>query len=242
MKEENRKKATKAAAATVAAAGLFTGALFDGPTDLLPEVQDNAVVGELLDAFGGSEDEDESTPRERRWGPLAKVRDWVMTWPAAVRMLVALPLWSVGWVLTTGLSALIGTVSLPAARVASWICMALILLFTYGLSVKCAFPEIPMRKIFRFRNLLFMLLISVLLGAADLALPGVWTGYNASTQIVWRVGATCLLAASCVLALHRYGKARKALPEAEEERELTEAEVQAAARQLANSVCPPRYR
>lgn len=242
MKEESKKKATKATAATVAAAGLFTGALFDGPTDLLPEIQDNAVVEELLDAFGGSEDEDESAPRERRWGPLAKVRDQIMTWPAAVRMLVALPLWSVGWVLTTGLSALIGTVSLPAARVASWICMALVFLFTYGLSVKCAFPEIPMRKILRFRNLLFLLVVAVLLGAADLALPAVWTGYNISTQIVWRVGGTCLLAVSCTMALHRYSKAKKALSAAERNRELTEAEIQAAARQLADSVCPPRKR
>lgn len=236
MKEESRKKAKKAAAATVAAAGLMTGTLFDSPIDLVPEFQDNAVVEDLLDTFGGdSADDGESAPQEKRRGPLAKAREWVQGLPAAVRMLVALPLWSVGWVLSTGLSALIGTVSLPAARIASWICMALVLLFAYGFSVKCAFPEVPFRKIFGPRNLLLLLSVALLLGAADLALPAVWTGYAAATQWVWRIGATCLLAVSCGLALHRYSKEAKT-PPAEEAHELTEAEIQAAARRLADTV------
>ena len=80
-----------------AAAGVITGTAFDSPMDLVPEI---AVTAEQQ-----AEDEDAAVMEQRR-GPAARVRQWVLGLPAAVRMLVAVPLWCFGWVLMSAASLL----------------------------------------------------------------------------------------------------------------------------------------
>ena len=76
------KKTVAAAAVTVAAVtGVVTSTAFDSPLDLVPEVAE-----ELNLDFEDSASVEDS----RQNGPWAKVRQWVMSLPAAVRMLVVI--------------------------------------------------------------------------------------------------------------------------------------------------------
>ena len=96
----DKKKAAAAAAVTVAAAaGMVTGAVFDSPADLMQEPA--AIVSVQAD-----DDDCAVAQEERQKGPAARIREWVLRLPAAVRMLVGVPLWALGWVLLTGLSTL----------------------------------------------------------------------------------------------------------------------------------------
>lgn len=228
MKDSKKMKAAKVAAVTVAAAGVVTGTLFDSPADLVPDLDQDAVVEETL--------EDSGTPQAKKRGPADRLRHWILGLPAAVRMLVGVPLWAVGWVLMTGVSALVGTAAAPVERLVSWLCLSVILLTVFGFSVKSAFPSVPVRQILRGRNVVFISGIALILGMADLALPAVWAGYDARTQLVWRIGATCLLVFVCGMALTRYGKKVSS-----KQQELTQEEIRAEALRLADTVSPRTY-
>lgn len=227
MRDSKKMKAAKAAAVTAAAAGIMTGALFDTPADLLPDLVSDSAVEETA--------EDSGAPQEKRRGPAERLRGWILDLPAAVRMLVGLPLWCIGWVLMTGISALVGTAAVPMERIVSWICLSAILLAVFTLSVKSAFPKVPVREILRGRNVLFLTVTALLLGLADLALPTVWAGYNIRTQIVWRVGAGCVLLFACVMTLAHHGK------KVAQSRELTQEEIRDAARRLADTITPGSF-
>lgn len=228
MKNSKKMKAAKVAAVTVAAAGVVTGALFDSPAELVPELDQDSAVEEVL--------EDSGVPGEKKRGPVDRLRHWLLRLPAAVRMLVGVPLWSIGWVLMTGVSALVGTAASPVERLVSWLCLSAILLTVFAFSVKSAFPSVPVRQILRGRNVVLISGVALILGLADLALPAVWSGYDARTQLVWRIGATCLLVFACGAALKRCGKAEASKPKA-----LTEEEIRAEALRLADTVSPRSY-
>ena len=229
---DKKKTAAAAALAAAAAAGMVTGALFDSPADLMAEPGAAVEIQMDDDDAGALEDE------ERQKTPAQRLRQWVLGLPSAVRMLVGVPLWCLGWVLLTGLSTLWMGASPLLAHVAGWLCLAVILLAVFVLTVKAAFPDIPFRRILRPRNVLFLLLTTLLLAAADLALPTVWEGYDAVSRTVWRVGASCLLLFVCCAALGKHGK--RAAPAEKEPVELTQEEGRERARQLADSVCPRR--
>lgn len=226
-----RKKAAAAAVTVAAIAGLVTGASVESPAEL---VEDDPIIIMEEEA-----DETSSKPAQLKRKGLAAARQWILGLPAAVRMLVAVPLWCLGWVLESGVSALFLGASAPIMqRVLGWLCLGLILLVVFMASTKSAFPRCPMRKILRLRNILLPLLAALVLGAADMALPTVWRSYDIKTQIVWRVGSACLLAFLCASELKWQGK-RYAVPEevpAEPERTYVEQE----AWRLADSVCPRR--
>ena len=230
MQEKRRKKAVGAAAASVAAAGLVTGALFETPGELLPELTEETALEEVLE-----DQEACGTSQEKKRGPAAMgLRSWVLSLPEAVRMLVALPLWCLGWVLSGAVMALLGNFGEPGVHLLHWLLLALVLLISLVISTKCAFPKTPLRKLFRFRDLLVLLLLAAFLGLADLAMPTVWTGYDPASELVFRVGATCLLLAFCSLSLHRGRKLKRkaaAAPKA-----LTEEEIRREARRLADTV------
>ena len=225
-----KRKAAAAAAVTVAAvAGVVTGTAFDSPVDLVPEI---AVTAEQ------QADDDDAAVTEQRKGPATRVRQWVQGQPAAVRMLVAVPLWCFGWVLMSAASLLWAGATPWLARLLSWGCLALLLMAVFACSVKAAFPEVPLRKILRPGNVLFLLLASAVLCAADLALPTLWKDYNAVSRTVWRIGAAALLAFLCCTELKHQAKrtVRKQQTAPVSKRTAVELE----AMRLADTVCGTR--
>lgn len=219
-----KRKAAAAAAVTVAAASIMTNAAFETPAELLPEL-----------AIEQQQDDDAvSVSEERQKGPAAKVRAWVLSLPAAVRMLVAIPLWVLGWVLLSAVSVFWAGTAPVFSGFLNWACLAVVLLGVFACSAKAAFPQVPMKRLLRRHNVLFLVLTSAVLWAADLALPAVWDEYNAVSRTVWRVGAACLLAFLCCAELKRQGK-RAVKQQAKQQPERTAVEIEA--RRLADSVC-----
>ena len=224
-------KAAAAVLGTLAAAGLVTGASIDSPA-LLAEEDPIIVIEEEVD-------ESDPKPVQLKKRGLAAAKQWILSLPAAVRMLVAIPLWCIGWVVETGVSALfLGPSASILRHLIGWLCMGLILLVAFMTSTKCAFPKCPVGKILRLRNFLLPLLAAVVLGAADMALPTVWKSYDMATQIVWRVGSACLLAYLCATELKFQGK-RYAVP-VEEPAVSQRTYVEQEAWRLAETVCPKR--
>lgn len=229
---KKREKAAAAAMTVAAAAGVVTGALFDTPADLLAEPE--AVV----EAVQTVDEDEAATPAEKKAKTLAaRLRAWVLRLPAAVRMLVGVPLWCGGWVLMNALSVFFGASGI--GRIVAWLCLALVLLVTFAVSVKAAFPRVPVREILRKRNVFLILGVTLVLALADLALPSVWQGYDAVSKIVWRVGSTCLLLFTCCAALGKYSRLQQeaaAIPAP-----MTEAQIRETALRLADTVTPGRY-
>ena len=222
-----RQKAAAGALGVLAAAGLVTGAAIDDPA-ILAEEDPIIVIEEEYD-------ESDSKPVQLKKRGLAAVRAWILSLPAAVRMLAAIPLWCIGWVVETGVSALFLSPSASIFRhLVGWLCMGLILLVVFMTSTKCAFPKCPVKKILRLRNFLLPFFAAVVLGAADMALPTVWKSYDAATQLVWRAGSACLLAYLCAAELKFQGK-RYAVPEVTQR-----TDVEREAWRLADTVCPKR--
>lgn len=229
-----RKKAAMAAVTTAAAAGMVTGALFDTPAELMNAPEPDAVVEVLSDDGDGTGAEE-----TRRSAPASRVKNWIWSLPAAVRLLVGVPLWALGWVLLSALSLLWGGAAPVVERLLSWLCLSLVLLAVFAVSVKAALPDLPLKEILRPGNVVFILGTALLLGLADLVLPTVWQGYDARTQLVWRVGATCLLAFVCCTALSQHGT-RPAAKQETASKAPQRTEVERAAMALADSVCPKK--
>jgi len=224
-----KQKAAAAAVAVAAAAGMVTGTVIESPAEL---------VADVLPIEAQQAEDEAPVQDERQKGPAAKIRAWILGLPAAVRMLVGVPLWCIGWVVMTGLSTFwLGLTAPLTARILGWLCLALMILAVFAISVKSAFPELRLKEIFRPFNLFLLLGTTLILVMADMALPTVWEGYNRLSQLVWRAGATCLLAACCCLELKHQGKRAAARVRIESPR----TEVETAARALADTVCPPRF-
>ena len=221
-----RKKAAIAAVTTAAAAGLVTGTLFDSPADLMGEPEPAAVVETL-------EKRDSGTVETLK--PLSRLRQWILGLPAAVRMLVGVPLWLLGWILLSALSLLWGGMAPLTGRLLNWLCLALVLTAVFAAAVKAAFPKLSLRRILRPGTLAAILAVTLVLGLADMALPTVWRDYDPASQLMWRLGAACLLAFLCCRMLRRHGKAPQSKPAPAE---LQQKEIQEIARMLADSVTP----
>ena len=87
---DKKKQAAAAAVAVAAAAGMVTGAVFDSPGDIVPEAEP------IIELHQADDDGGAPAPEERQRGPAAKIRQWILSLPAAVRMLVVVPLWGFG--------------------------------------------------------------------------------------------------------------------------------------------------
>lgn len=221
----DKKKTAAAAAVTVAAvAGMVTSATFESPIDLVPEAAEELNLEDEL-----------SVQETEQKGPMAKLRLWVMGLPAAVRMLVAVPLWVFGWVLMSALSVFWSGAAPILAGLLNWVCLAIVLLAVFTVSVKAAFPDVSVRRILRLHNIVLLLGLSAALWVADLALPTVWKNYDLISRTVWRVGATCLLAFVCGSELKRHGK--RAVVEVAQQELPQRTAVEEEARRLADTVC-----
>ena len=221
-----KKKVAAAVVTAAAGTGVVTSAAFDSPLDLVPEVAEELN----LDFEDGTavEDTDQKSP-------LAKVRIWVMGLPAAVRMLVAVPLWVMGWVLMSAVSVFWAGAAPVLAGLLNWVCLAIVLLVVFTVASKAAFPGVSVRRILRPGNVLLIVVLSAIFWVADLALPTVWNDYNLISRTVWRVGATCLLAFICGAELKHQGKRASFQSVKPELPERTEVELEAL--RLADTVC-----
>ncbi len=237
-KKKQRSRAAKAGVALFTSASVLVGGLFPSPDALLAEEQDlNPVAivqndndtGDDLDGDGGdddgSADEEEEETAAEATGLRAGLRQRILQLPLAVRVFVLVPMWALGWAIWTAATGLWTMLLGPiAGKAVSWLFLLAALLGAFVLGAKAIFPELPLKKIVNKKSLLGLLIGGLTLGAADLAVPLFWDGYEKLAQ-VFRASGVALILGTVLFALSRRilrkrrAEAEAAAAAAEEEEE-----------------------
>ncbi len=258
---EKRKRAAAAAVAVVTSASLLVGGIFQSPAALLEEEElvpapicrdEDDLDGSGGDGDGGNGGEEESSEEEEQEEEAAEsdvragLRQRVLQLPYAVRLLVILPLWCLGWLLLTGAGALWTAVLSPVlGKVLAWLLLIAALLGAFLLAGKTIFPDLPVKKILNRRSVLGMVIGSVVLGIADIVVPLFWAEYTRVENIVRAVGVLLVFGTVTGLFARREIRRRRELAAAEPTpEEPPESEPRPMSRQeilaLADSVSRPR--
>ena len=231
MKNERENKAAQKAVALVAAAGMLIGNLFSSPAELLQKEEGTippppaAIVEYAAPDASPDDDGDASTPDDESEEKLSfrgRLRRRILRLPLTVRALVGVPLWGIGWGITSLLSLLWSAILSPVfAVVLKWIFAAALLLLAVMLTVKAVFPDIPLKKLLTKRNFLTVFIGMGALAAADTVLGIAIPDKEYVSLIVKAVGSLGIMALAVVPAILGESKARKAAPveEIEEERD-----------------------
>lgn len=207
-KDDKLKKAKKKIAGGAAATGLglsvLLGGMFESPEELTqknPEsssLHQNAPVVmtvDLDDDDSEEENDGEENREEEQTGLFAKIKMRILQLPAAVRALVGVPLWAVGWVIIHLLSLAWEAVLVPVLGVLlKWVLAGAAMLAVFAVAMKCAFPNLPLKKILRPKNILFLLLGTAVLGVLDQLLPLFWSDYHGVRFLVMLGGGFLVLA------------------------------------------------
>lgn len=224
MEKKNWKK--KAAVGVICAAtgaGVLVNGAIDTPNDLLEDdVAAVTIEAQADDDMAASNDD------ERKGSPL---RRWLLSLPLPVRALIGIPLWALGWGITE-LFALLGQAALTPLghTILSWLLTALLAVGVFAATAKAIFPDLPLKKILRPRNILIVAGGVLLFGVLDTVLPLFWTDYPPIGRWL-RLGSAALMIACGCLSLRKLHHKKLKSPQ------LTTAQ-QAMA--LADTVCPPR--
>ncbi|MBR0041152.1 MAG: hypothetical protein IJP64_07210 [Oscillospiraceae bacterium] len=244
--DKMKNKGAATAAATIAAAGVLIGGSFEAPADILKEdaaLAPPPIVETLnaeIDPGDGdlSEEEDavaEEEEEKKKGGLRARTRELVLRMPLILRACVAVPLWGVGWALTSLASLLwAGVLSPVGAAIAKWIVIALMILAALAITVKTVFPKTPLKKIFNRRTLMWVLGGATVFCVADAALGTLYPDAPRLFDIARIVASAALLTGAVIPVLKHEKKARdKRKREEEETREREEAAARAAALEAA---------
>lgn len=169
------KRTAKTVGKTAAGAGLavsmFFGSLFSSPAEIVkpeevsppPAIVQQAVMYEEEPPFMLDTEE----PEEEKKGLRDRIRAWLIRLPLAVRILVLVPMWAIGFGLITAFSLLAGLINVPViGTVLKFIIGALIVFALIMLAMKLIFPDIPLKKLFSKRNLLVFGVSACVIGLA----------------------------------------------------------------------------
>ena len=243
--DKMKNKGTATAAATIAAAGVLIGGSFEAPADILKEdaaLAPTPIIETLnaeVDPGDGDAGEEDAVAEEeeekKKGGVRARTRELVLRMPLALRACVAVPLWCVGWALSSLASLLWAGVLSPAgAAIGKWIVLALMILAALTITVKTVFPKTPLKKILNKRTLLWVLGGSTVFCIADVVLQRVYPDMPRLFDVARAVASAALLTAAVIPALKHEKKARdKKKREEEEAREREEAAAREAALEAA---------
>ena len=227
MAEENnrKKRAAAAAMAAMTAGSVVVGGLFTDPEDLLTNDAPTPITATLdpVSDGGGSDDDDSGAAAETEESEAAeaglrdKLRARILALPLAVRLVFVLPFWALGFGVTHLATALWGVVLSPLLSSAlGWLLMIAAMVGAFGLAAKTIFPDLPWRKIFNKRSVLAIVILGVLLGAADLTLPAFWAGYGQIRAIVRLAGTLGIVGGvTTAFAVRRHKKRMAAIAAAE---------------------------
>ncbi len=207
-KDETLKKVKKKVVGGATAAGLgasvLLGGLFDSPEELMQKNQNAyntqpapVVLNIDLDEEDTDEDnEGTEETEEESIGVFAKIKKKILELPAGVRAIVGVPLWAIGWVIIHLLSIAWEAVLAPVLGfLLKWVLAGLALVGVFAAAMKCAFPHLPLRKILRPKNILFLILGTVVLGVIDKIIPMFWSAYTGYRFLIMLGGGLIVLCA-----------------------------------------------
>ena len=227
--DKMKNKGAATAAATIAAAGVLIGGSFETPAEILKN-EDSTLppppIVETLNAEidpgdGDTGDENAAAEEEedkKKGGVSARTRELVMRMPMAVRACVAVPLWCVGWTLTSLASLLwAGILSPVGAAIGKWVVIALMILAALAITVKTVFPKTPLKKIFNKYTLIWVLGGATLFCIADVVLQRFYPDAPRLFDIARAVASAALLTGAVIPVLKHEKKARDKRKREEEE-------------------------
>ncbi len=221
-KKHWKKKAAVGVICAATGAGVLVNGAIDSPIELL---QDNAsaaaVTAQADDGMTAQEDVRKNAPLRRR----------LLSLPLGVRALFVIPLWALGWGVTELAALLWQAVLTPiGGSVASWLLTAVLAVGAFALTAKAMFPDLPLKKLLRPRNILLIAGGVLCFGILDTLLPLFWEDYPPIGRWLRLIAAALVIAIGC-LSLRKLAHRKEKTPP------LT-AKQQAMA--LADTVCPPR--
>ncbi|MBQ1890901.1 MAG: hypothetical protein II164_00990 [Firmicutes bacterium] len=174
---------------TVTALSLFTGVaagtVFDSPSEItLSDVKEPTPIVEVVDLGKKDspikvEEPGRTTAEEEKKTIKQRIKERVQAMPAAVRTVVVLPLYYVGTVVTRLAGAAFSTIMAPVlAAILKWVVLALVIFAGVALALKAIFPDIPLKKLLRPRNFLYVLIGVAVIALIDKAMPLIFSDYR----------------------------------------------------------------
>ena len=180
VKKINKKKVLLASAAALATVALIVGTLLPSAQEV---VAPNKIAEPPAMVLNLDEDalvqEESSASEEKKSNRFSdRLRNRLLSLPQSVRIIFVLPLWGLGWVITSFGSLLwAGLFSPLLGFAASWLLSIAVLVGLFAVTVKILFPQIPFRKILSKKNILPMVGIAFVFVALDAVLPLYWEPY-----------------------------------------------------------------
>lgn len=219
--EKNKKRFVRAGIAFAATAGVLIGGLFHSPADVVSDpmnaldrmaappaielVVPNTEEDPFPDLGGGS---DEPVNEEKKRSLRDKFRKAFLRLPKGVRATVGIPLWALGWVIITAVTALWSAVFSPVlSAIGGWLLTGVFILLCTLCAVKAAHPELPIKKILNKKTISGVFIAILLCAGADAVLPLFWTGYEKVSTILRCSAATAIL---CITVLPKIVHRKKA--------------------------------
>lgn len=216
------KRAGASAVAALTALGVLLGGSFDSPAELLGPDKLSAplVAGDTLLSNDSQDDgsDDGAVPgEEKKKGARSRFRQRVLALPLWLRGSVLLPLWGLGWVLLSAFSLLWQPLLSPlASALFNCLCVALVLLAVVLMTVKAAFPDMPLKEIVTRRNIYSVFFCALAFGAAGALMQIFMPEYDRLRDIAEGVLILVMLVAVTVPVLRKEaGRRRKAAQIAE---------------------------
>ena len=202
-----QKKALGAAAAVTTGTAVLVNGLFGSPDEMLKaadEINKPAVIHMIEDVSDDEDPDDEDEEDEDESGPTTmwgKMRSWIWTWPLPLRILIGLPLWALGWGVCQGCHALWNLFLHPAVTALSGVLVLFaILAGVLGLAGRAAFPELPLREVFKKSRLIALGICSALLEIFLALLPVISSEWEEYSALI-RFGGGALIIAGLMISL-----------------------------------------
>ena len=204
-KKFNKKKLIEITATVAVLASLAAGMLFNGVTEITPELTQTQVnktpIVMDIDEFTNAtvDDEDEDQAEEKKGGFIQRMKQAVLGLPLGVRLLIITPLWLIGTALMTLASFFFKI--LIASPIGAFALTALVswgvLVGVYAVTAKTLFPDVPMSKILSKGHIATLGVVALVIAGIDAAAPLFWDKYPLMSGLVKLViGAAAIAALS----------------------------------------------
>ena len=166
-KKPAHKKAKKVALTTATAASLLVNNTYDSVDEIIKHEEDS--IDPVIRKY--EETHRQATPKE-------KLRGWFDHFPYAVRLLVLVPLWAIGWALMLVLGPLWNGILSPlASKVGYWLAILAIVMVILAAAKMILLPEVPFKKLFTKKNVIIIVVSVAAIAGLDELLSRMNPGY-----------------------------------------------------------------
>ncbi len=183
----NKKSVMMTAAATLAAAAVVVGTMIPSPSQVVSSdnIQEPPAIVLNIDEEAVLQEQEATAENRKSQRTAEKIKDWLLGLPQAVRILFVLPLWSLGWLITSTASLLWAGIFSPAlGLVSSGIIGAAVLIGLFAATAKLLFPKLSFKKILAKKNVYILSAVAFIIVTIELITPFYWPDYNLVSTLV----------------------------------------------------------